>query len=192
MSVKRAVRRLTTATLVAAGVAAVAMLPGTPGAESRRADCFNRLRLVRHAVAAYERDHSLLPGAAPAADLGGPEEGSRVGALVHRQLCEPRDRTGRPWVRGALPPLLPELPANPLTSSRELVILPAGADALAFAADCTAGWVYLARDGVDAEGFLPAGVVLPCGGRVAGRANEEERELALRVALEVEDFRRWR
>ncbi len=192
MRAGRAIRRLATGAVVAAAVAALASRGGEPGAEALRVECFNRLRLVRHAVAAYERDHGVLPGIAPEGDTGAPEGRARVAGLVRRQLCEPRDPTGSPSWQGTLEALLPALPTNPLTSSGELVILPSGADALVFAANCAAGWVYLVRDGIDEEGFLPAGVVLPCGGVAGGVPGDDRSAAVRRVSLEVEDFRRWR
>ena len=90
-----------------------------------------------------------------------------------------------PW-RG----LLSELPPNPYTLSRRLVVAPADVDVLAFAAASDAGWAYLPVAGHDSAGPLPAGLILPCG---RDRAAENNGGFAVqKIAFEIEDFEPWR
>ncbi len=70
-------------------------------------------------------------------------------------------------------------PVNPYTGSRRFVLVPPGADAVEFAARSREGWAYLPAEGRDAKGWLPPGLVLPCG------APE-------RLGFEIEDRIPWR
>ncbi len=171
--------RIAIAVAVGGLVGALTMLGGSaPTPAASRGDCFTGLRLLRHAIASFEAQHGRLPGA------DGPAPTSQQ--LVS-QLTQPRDVRGTPSQQGPFPGIIDSIPLNPFTGSREIAVVPEGTDATAFAAASRAGWAYLVLPGKDADGPLPAGLVLPCGhDPVAGHATVQN------LAFEVEDFQRWR
>jgi hypothetical protein len=178
---------LATRVLIAAAVGAAVWFAAGAGIGGNgvapHASCFSALRLLRHAVATFEAQHGALPGA-----VGG---APATAEQLTGQLTLPRDLRGSPSPSGPLAGLLDGIPENPFTGDSSLVIVPPGADAIAFAAATPCGWAYLAEPGRDASGPLPAGLVLPCGasgptGPGRGIASVQE------IAFEIEDFERWR
>ena len=170
--------RVAAALAVGCAVGLLAQLGGgRPGTDAAHGACFSALRLLRHAVATFSSLHGRLPGE----DAG----------QLERQLTMPRDQRGTPDPAGPFPGLLDAIPVNPYTGSAALVVVPEGANAVAFAASATAGWAFLARSGHDEAGPLPAGMVIPCGSSTrdaAGRGLTSVQE----IAFEIEDFQRWR
>jgi hypothetical protein len=183
MPLRRLLLRAVAAVAVGAGVGAAALLgTSSPTPAASRAECYTRLRLLRHAVAAFTAQHGHLPGRDAM-----PDGGQAAGQLAD-QLTQPRDARGRPSARGPFPGLLDAIPFNPFTGSRELAIVPEGADPIAFAAASRAGWAYVAAPARDALGPLPAGLVLPCGAapEPGGRPPAQD------LGFEIEDYLRWR
>ncbi|MFH1176507.1 MAG: hypothetical protein V1750_03795 [Acidobacteriota bacterium] len=176
---------------VGAAVGWLSGLGGEPGPLSRHGNCFRSLRMLRFAVSAFAAQHGRLPGTSDSSGSAITElPAAELEQLVTRQLTEPRDASGWPSLQGPWRGLLSELPANPYTMSRRLVVAPAGEDALAFAAASAAGWAYLPMAGQDHSGPLPAGLILPCG---RDRAAGGDGGFAVqKIAFEIEDFERWR
>lgn len=184
MNAKLLAARVSIAVAVGAAVWLAAGAGGGGGGTAPHASCFSALRLLRHAVATFETQHGALPGGAVG---GAPATAERL----TRQLTLPRDLHGTPSPSGPLAGLLDALPVNPFTGDSSLVIVPPGADAIAFAAATPCGWAYLAEPGRDASGPLPAGLLLPCGASGPtgpGRGISSVQE----IAFEIEDFERWR
>jgi hypothetical protein len=72
-----------------------------------------------------------------------------------------------------------------------VVEVPAGADAVAFAAGSRCGWAFLTAPGADGAGPLPAGVLLPCG--TTGPSGPGRRVTSVQdIGFEIEDYERWR
>lgn len=192
MSARTVICRLAASSAIGLLVGVLAATgPRRPAPSASRGACFSSLRLLRHAIAAFEGLHGSLPGGTVTAGARDHRSGDPTPALLARQLTEPRDRHGAPDPRGPYPGLLSEVPVNPYTGSSALVVPPDGADAVAFAAASPAGWAYLARPGHDAWGALPAGLVLPCG-RDGTASPPAQVPSVQQIAFEIEDFRRWR
>jgi hypothetical protein len=172
------------------GIVAALSLVGTARTTplAARGQCYSGLRLLRHAIASYEAQHGHLPdldvprGSGPGPGSTGPAE------LLVLELTQPRDPAGRPHLQGPLPGLINAIPANPFTGSSLVVVVPEGADPVAFAAASRAGWAYLPLPDRDAVGPLPAGLMLPCGGDTKAGTGTPVQDLA----FEIEDFERWR
>jgi|WetSurMetagenome_2_1015567.scaffolds.fasta_scaffold50257_3 hypothetical protein len=183
MPLREVLRRALAAVAVGAGVGAAALLgTSSPTPAASRAECYTRLRLLRHAVSTFTAQHGHPPGGDAMPDAG------QAARLLADQLTQPRDARGRPSARGPFPGLLDAVPFNPFTDSRELAIVPDGADPVAFAAASRAGWAYLAAPAHDPLGPLPAGLVLPCGTapEPGGRPPAQD------LGFEIEDYQRWR
>jgi hypothetical protein len=189
--VRRLALRLVVALVVGGSVGFLAQLGITePGANSSHGACFSALRLLRHAIATFEAQHGCIPGrecAGTALAAVTPAAAS----LLTRQLTQPRDSRGLPDPAGPFCGLLDAIPVNPFTGLDTVVIVPEGADALAFAAATNAGWAFLAVPGFDSMGPLPAGLVLPCG-RLAPSSLDRGLASVQDIAFEIEDYRRWR
>jgi hypothetical protein len=179
-------RRFVTAAAAGLAVwAAASAGHGRAGAAALHGSCFSGLRLLRHAVAAFDAQHGTLPGRPPGGTVPADPE------LIARQLTLPRDAAGAPAAAGPFAGLLEAIPTNPYTGSAALAVVPAGADAGAFAATSRCGWAYLADPGRDAAGPLPAGLLLPCGDN-GGRPPDRGLASVQDIAFEIEDFERWR
>lgn len=187
-----ALLRVLLAALIGGAAGGLAGINSTPKAATTRGACFKAVRLLRFAVSAFETEHGVLPGFRRQGDgTVATADAEGLAELVRRQLTEPREESGAPDWHGTARALLDEIPLNPYTGSRELVIVPQGADAEAFASDQTAGWAYLPSGGADARGSLPPGLILPCGKLPEGRA--ADRATAVQeIGFEIEDYQRWR
>ena len=185
-----ALRLLLSAVVGAVVALVIAADRGDGAAAGAHGACFSALRLLRHAVAAYEAQHGRLPGHPDAVGPASPSP-TEVAGLVAAQLTQPRDARGNPDPSGPLAGLLDAVPVNPYTGESAIVVVPAGSDPVAFAAAASAGWAYLVRAAADARGPLPPGLLLPCGTAPAAAL---ERGLASvqEIAFEIEDYRRWR
>lgn len=191
MSFRRALLRLIAALLVGGAVGFLAQLGvADPGASNAHGACFSALRLLRHAVATFEAQHGFLPGREGAAAETAPASSAAASLLV-RQLTQPRNSRGLPDEVGPFSGLLDAVPVNPFTGSDAVAIVPAGVDAVDFAAAAAAGWAFLAVPGFDGRGTLPAGLMLPCG-RAAPTSLDRGLASVQDVAFEIEDYRRWR
>ena len=191
MSFRLIALRLTAAFVVGGAVAVLSQLGAAgPAASGSHGACFSALRLLRHAVAAFEAQHGFLPGRERAGDTSVPAVPAAASLLV-RQLTQPRNSRGLPDQAGPLSGLLDSVPVNPFTGSNTVVIVPDGADAVAFAAAAGAGWAFLAAPGFDHTGPLPAGLLLPCG-RTASSSLDRGLASVQDIAFEIEDYRRWR
>jgi hypothetical protein len=180
-----AFRSLAAAAVGIAVWAAASAGQGRAGAAAQHGACFSALRLLRHAVAAYEAQHGSLPGHPRGGTVPADPE------LITRQLTLPRDAAGMPAAAGPFAGLLEAIPVNPYTGSASLAVVPAGADAGAFAAASRCGWAYLGDPGRDAAGPLPAGLLLPCGDN-GGHPPDRGLASVQDIAFEIEDFERWR
>jgi hypothetical protein len=187
--------RLLAAVAIGCAVALTTATPAPSTFTAKWAECFNSLRLMRFAVHAFSEQEGMIPGHVRAADGSVTAVPAAVRAeAVRRQLCEPRDDHGRPSWAGPWRGLLQQIPLNPFTASREIVIVPAGVDAVAFAASSNGGWAYLSEDGNDSHGPLPAGLVLPCGdARASGQPGVPGGTMSVQdIGFEIEDYRLWR
>ena len=191
MSIRSIGLRLVAAIIVGGTVAFLSQLGGaSSGAPGSHGACFSALRLLRHAVATFEAQHGYLPGR-PGVDTALLQVPPAAAPLLVQQLTQPRDRIGLPEPAGPFSGLLDSVPVNPFTSSDTVVVVPAGTDAVAFAAAATGGWAFLADPGFDSVGTLPAGLFLPCG-RAAPSSLDRGLASVQDIAFEIEDYRRWR